>query len=118
MPRSAKKWARSAHLHEVRGKLGNGVQDQERLRESRELRRENRENDAGDRDIRYSPASPLKGYPTDKSPQYTVRRKPLYPLSFAIDGDEGTEGDNWVDTDVEGSEMEMEINVQYSPETI
>ncbi|KAF7967756.1 hypothetical protein HWV62_11325 [Athelia sp. TMB] len=121
VPKSAKKWARSAHLHEVRIRPNGGARERrrgskERSSGSRERRRDERENQISPGDGLYTPLSPLRGYPSKPltgGPQFFLRRKPLYPLSYGADGDESTEGDNWVDTDVEGSELGSDI--PFSP---
>jgi hypothetical protein len=55
-----------------------------------------------------------------KSPQvFSTRRTPLRPLSkrHSLDTDDSTENDTWVDTDADGSELDLnsESEVQYSP---
>lgn len=124
VPRSAKRLARSAHLHEVRDKPSNAVRERrrgskDRGNDSREPRRygngNGRENEFSfaRSDFVATPTSPLHDYSSKLSNghvQYAKRRKPLYPLSYAgADGDESTEGDNWVDTDVDGSEVGTDI---------
>ena len=133
IPRSAKKWARSAHLHEVRSKgdrekSGTNSRDQVRIRD-----RWSRENDIGD--VFQSPISPLTGYSLtkpigtdDANPLIDQRgkshqvfsnhhRTPLSPLPrrHSLDTDDSTENDIWVDTD--GSELDLnsESEIQYSP---
>lgn len=132
VPRSAKRWARSAHLHEVRGKGdrekgGGSSRDQTRTRDRR-----GRENDSGE--VFMSPSSPLKGYSSTrpigvsdtlqlidkkgKSPQvFSTHRMPLSPLPkrLPLDTDDSTEYDAWIDTDADGSDLYSESEFQYSP---
>lgn len=124
VPKSAKRWARSAHLHEVRNRP-NGVArerrrgSKERGSGSRERRRDGRENQIIIGNGIYTPSSPLRGYsskPFDDNAQFIIQRKLIYPISRGVDGDESTEGDTWVDTDVDGSEFGSDI--QYSPGAI
>jgi hypothetical protein len=124
VPKSAKKWARTAHLHEVRGKddrekSGSSSRDQVHGRDRR-----GRENDVGD--VFQSPIVPLKGYPSSppvsvgdafklidkkgKSPQvYSTHRTSLSPLLTRrpLDADDSTDNDTWVDTDADGSELDL-----------
>jgi hypothetical protein len=130
VPKSAKKWARTAHLHQVRGKDDRekneaGSRDQVYGRDRR-----NREND---NDFFQSSTSPLKGYPSSppasvgdasklidkkgKRPQ--SHRTPLSPLltRHPVDADDSADNDTWVDTDADGSELDLssEPEVSQSP---
>lgn len=117
VPRSAKKWARSAHLHEVRVK-DDRVKGTVGSRGYRD-----RENDTGN--IFGSPIFPVTGNsPSEpigdalnladkkgKGPRtFSMHRKPLSPLPvkhLSLDTSDGTENDLWVDTDADGSELDI-----------
>lgn len=86
-PRSAKKWARSAHLHEVRG------------RAARARGRQGKDGEDGE----------------DASPPWLVSGRPTSapsPTGRVSDGNDsaasGGEVDAWVDTDVDGSEADSD----------
>lgn len=122
VPRSAKKWAKSSHLHEVRAK-----------EDKRSHREKERENDIGD--VFQSPGSPLKGYSSQqavtmgdavklfdrKGKGQQVQRSPFSPLPNKHDSpetDESTENEIWVDTDADGSEWDLESGTDgHSPKT-
>jgi hypothetical protein len=133
VPKSAKKWARTAHLHEVRvrddkGQRETGSRDQVRGRD-----RESRENDS---DVF---TFPLKGHSSSPpvghgDPLKVVDRKGKSPLFFSAhrtpfsplpmrhpkDVDDSTDNDTWVDTDADCSELDLnsESEVQYSPKAV
>ncbi|KAJ7776803.1 UNC-like C-terminal-domain-containing protein [Mycena maculata] len=97
-PRSARRWARTAHLHELRGGGGGGTPTAARTRESVVSLGE-------DRDVF---ASPVRGGDVGGGRGGLSPSPPKLDLGVVMD--DAGEGDSWVDTD-EGSEMEMEVEV-------
>ncbi|KII91054.1 hypothetical protein PLICRDRAFT_174384 [Plicaturopsis crispa FD-325 SS-3] len=126
VPRSAKRWARSAHLHEVRNHAGAGSGNTEKGRREGWLHdresRTGRENESPVRsstpsrsrnpaaaeerfiDISSSPPATHDAQGTSHAP-----RHPLYPLRLGRRPSDATEDSAWVDTDVDGSELEMSV---------
>lgn len=116
VPKSAKKWAKSSHLHEVRGRddkdiVANGSRGQDRGRD-----RHGRENEFSD--VFRSPISPFKGYSANqpvtvgdalklldkgKGPR---GRRPFSPLPNRRHSLDTDDSEMWVDTDVDGSEYD------------
>jgi hypothetical protein len=111
-PRSAKKWARSAHLHEVRSKSGK----QRRGEEERAMRERGRPRDKENEviDVFSSPVA-VQGDYTSEMGSHLKGKIPETPspLGFSrqSDGDDSASasGDHWVDTDVDGSGTESEF---------
>ena len=109
VPRSAKKWAKSSHLHEVRGR----DERSNITSTSRGEDRRGRENEFSD--VFRSPVSPFKSYSSNqhvtvgdnfdkgKSPH---GRQPLSSLSTRRHSLDTDDSEIWVDTDVDGSEYE------------
>ncbi|KAG0696085.1 UNC-like C-terminal-domain-containing protein [Suillus ampliporus] len=93
IPKSTKRLARSAHLHEVKGSLSR--------RESQNSKATEREND--DNDVFRGP--PMKKH--HHSRRLSSPRRPLFPLDPSrqlkdVTAGDTTDGDAWVDTDLEG----------------
>ena len=91
IPKSARRLARSAHLHEVKGSLS-----------QRESQRE-RETDAGD----VFSVPPVKKHNHHHSRRLPSPQRPLFPIDFSrqpsdVMSEDTTDADAWVDTDVEG----------------
>lgn len=92
VPKSTKRLARTAHLHEVKGSLSR--------KESENSKPAEREND--DEDVFRGPSMKIRNSRRLSSP-----RRPLFPLDISrqtkdvMSGDT-TDADAWVDTDVEG----------------
>jgi hypothetical protein len=89
IPKSAKHFARSAHLHEVKGSLTR-----------RESQRE-RENDSGD----VFSVAPMKQQHHSRRP--SSPRRPLFPIDLArqpqdVRSEDTTDADAWIETDAEG----------------
>ena len=116
VPRSAKKWAKSSHLHEVRGRdercnNTSGSRGQDRGRDRR-----GRENEFSD--MFRSPVSPFKSYSSNQpiavgdnlkffdKGKGLNGRQPLSPLSIRRHSLDTDDSEMWVDTDVDGSEYE------------
>ncbi|KAG2338245.1 hypothetical protein BDR05DRAFT_992708 [Suillus weaverae] len=92
VPKSAKRLARTAHLHEVKGSLSR--------RESQTSKPAEQEND--DEDVFRGPS--LK---THYPRRLSNPRRPLFPLDLSrqpqdVMSEDTTDADAWVDTDVEG----------------
>jgi hypothetical protein len=123
VPRSAKKWARTAHLHQVRGKDNREKNEAGSRDQVHGHDRRNMENDV---DVFQSSTSPLRGYPSSppasvgdaiklidkkgKKPQmHSSHRTPLSPLPtrHPMDTDDSADNDTWVDTDADGSELDL-----------
>jgi hypothetical protein len=123
VPRSAKKWARTAHLHQVRGKDNREKNEAGSRDQVHGHGRRNMENDV---DVFQSSTSPLRGYPSSppasvgdaiklidkkgKKPQmHSSHRTPLSPLPtrHPMDTDDSADNDTWVDTDADGSELDL-----------
>ncbi|KAG1739586.1 UNC-like C-terminal-domain-containing protein [Suillus lakei] len=93
VPKSAKRLARTAHLHEVKGSLSR--------RESQNSKSAEQENDDGD----------VFRVPPVRTHHYSRRlsspRRPLFPLDLSrqrkdMMSEDTTDADAWVDTDLEG----------------
>jgi hypothetical protein len=114
--RSAKKWARSAHLHEVRGKKVTPRKMEEERGTVRGLPA-GKENDPKDGGDVFSTARTAgegregKG----KNPLVFGIDSPLFMFSRRNSIDDGSSGDPWVDTDVDGSEADSESVFSQSP---
>lgn len=107
MPKSAKKWARTAHLHEVRS----AGRVRERVLSAG--RRENRENE----DVFLSPPPPR--YPAVLTGPILMRSRmsgkgkemeqgKVVPTSLDLDDILDQDGDSWVDTDSVDDGLEMD----------
>ncbi|KAH9922926.1 uncharacterized protein B0H18DRAFT_497745 [Fomitopsis serialis] len=134
VPRSAKRWARSSHLHEVKTTSGvqgrapdtarpesekafDGVHEGDSAGSSRTVLASEGATPAGDV---FSPQPESASTPTASQGKSRQLRPKLSPLRFSASTDlprlcvvsnpasdaEGSEGDAWVDTDADGSESE------------
>ncbi|KAH7885014.1 UNC-like C-terminal-domain-containing protein [Phlebopus sp. FC_14] len=117
--RSTKRWARTAHLHEV--KVARSRRDSgSRKRTTRN--EEERENENGVIDVFRVPVSSSE--PQDMQFLATLRRNSRPSFDIArTPGEESADADAWIDTDAEGSEAGSEIAsgnalVLDSPETL
>jgi hypothetical protein len=124
MPKSAKRWARTAHLHEVRAtaptpsadgrqhKLGeNKRHDRENNRTPKEFDFERERDDVFSSSI---PKPSTNSMPMDTSAEAgrspTIEQSLLLKPEIIMD-----DGDPWVDTDsVDGSEMDLAALAQIS----
>ncbi|KDQ62107.1 hypothetical protein JAAARDRAFT_44619 [Jaapia argillacea MUCL 33604] len=123
VPRSAKGWARTAHLHQV--KVAGRGKENELPREGRSLNQKGKGkeiNVEGDDGLRLYPAT---ADPTDMNSRHTQRdegpsARPPSPISRILTAnnesppnhrqsypESETDGDIWVDTDVDGSELDL-----------
>ncbi|THH09584.1 hypothetical protein EW146_g8646 [Bondarzewia mesenterica] len=108
VPRSAKRWARSAHLHEVRK---GGMRDMEVQVQVRDGEAEVDDGPFGlrrDVDLGYGfdAADGVKSSPMYMSRSVDRYRRRASPLRDRGVGDGDGGGDVWVDTDADGSEMD------------
>ncbi|KIK34217.1 hypothetical protein CY34DRAFT_813079 [Suillus luteus UH-Slu-Lm8-n1] len=100
VPKSSKRLARTAHLHEVKGSLNQ--------RESQNSKPAEREND--DEDVFRGPSMKTHHH----SRRLSSPRRPLFPLDLSrqpkdVMSEDTTDADAWVDTDVEGGSECSEI---------
>jgi len=134
VPKSAKRWARSAHLHEVKttsgvqsrvpdsawlesDKASDAVRERDSTGSSRTVLASEGATPAGDV---FSPRPESVATPTASKGKSKQLRPTLSPLRLSASTDlprlcavsnpasdaEGSEGDAWVDTDADGSESE------------
>lgn len=95
--RSAKRWARTAHLHEIKvfhERRGSGGG-------KRSGAHKDRENDHEDslRDV--FNVFPSLSPPQSKNRPQDVFRRPLTPFGVVRNSEESTDADAWIDTDVD-----------------
>lgn len=100
VPRSAKRWARTAHIHQVK----NASSRRSVSGDFGERAKRDREGEGEDADVFGAPAM-------RSAPSVSDAERELLPVAFpsVATGSEASEGDGtqWEDTDAEGSDFDL-----------